>query len=163
TVSPDFKCSTNTFPFANHCFIGNGNGSNLVNGFNGSQVGSSANLIDPILGPLQNNGGPTPTRALLPGSPAIDAGTPTGAPSFDQRGLPRPSGAGFDIGAFEVQAAPSTKPIFAVGSDAGAPQRVQIYDSQTGHLMCKFFAFDPNFTGGVRVAVADVNGDGVRD
>src|SRR5262249_33864266 len=89
--------------------------------------------------------------------PAIDAGTPTGAPSFDQRGLPRPSGAGFDIGAFEVQAAPSTKPIFAVGSDAGAPQRVQIYDSQTGHLMCKFFAFDPNFTGGVLVRYVTVS------
>src|SRR5882757_8839066 len=43
---------------------------------------------DPMLGPLQDNGGPTFTHALLPGSPAIDAGDPSFAPppSFDQRG-----------------------------------------------------------------------------
>jgi len=65
---------------------------------------------DPKLGPLQNNGGPTFTRALLPGSPAIDAGDDSvlGAPLFlttDQRGpgFPRKSGPHVDIGAFEVQ------------------------------------------------------------
>jgi len=44
--------------------------------------------IDPMLGPLQDNGGPTFTHALLPGSPAIDAGDPSFAPPpfFDQRG-----------------------------------------------------------------------------
>jgi len=43
---------------------------------------------DPMLGPLQDNGGPTFTHALLPGSPAIDAGDPsfTPPPDFDQRG-----------------------------------------------------------------------------
>ena len=43
---------------------------------------------DPLLGPLQDNGGPTFTHALLPGSPAIDAGDPnfTPPPFFDQRG-----------------------------------------------------------------------------
>jgi len=43
---------------------------------------------DPLLGPLQNNGGPTFTHALLPGSPAIDAGDPnfTPPPFHDQRG-----------------------------------------------------------------------------
>ena len=45
---------------------------------------------DPLLGPLQNNGGPTLTHALLPGSPAIDAGDPnfTPPPFYDQRGCP---------------------------------------------------------------------------
>jgi hypothetical protein len=57
--------------------------------------------VDPMLGPLQDNGGPTWTHALLTGSPAIDAGDPVGAPSEDQRGVPRPQGAGVDIGAFE--------------------------------------------------------------
>jgi hypothetical protein len=59
----------------------------------------------PLLGPLQNNGGLTPTMALLPGSPAIDAGDNTDAPQFDQRGpgFPRIVGKAIDIGAFEVQ------------------------------------------------------------
>lgn len=59
------------------------------------------------LGPLQNNGGPTKTHALLPGSHAIDAANPTSFPSTDQRGVNRPldgNGDGNlapDIGAFE--------------------------------------------------------------
>jgi len=42
--------------------------------------------VNPDLGPLQNNGGPTQTMALLPGSPAINAGDNTNAPADDQRG-----------------------------------------------------------------------------
>ena len=61
--------------------------------------------IDPLLGPLQDNGGPTFTHALLPGSPAIDAGSPDcPPPATDQRGVPRPQGAACDIGAFELEA-----------------------------------------------------------
>ena len=62
---------------------------------------------DPILGPLQDNGGPTFTHALLPGSPAIDAGDPafTPPPAFDQRGpgFDRIVNGRIDIGSFEVQ------------------------------------------------------------
>ena len=47
-------------------------------------------FTDPKLGPLANNGGPTLTMALLPGSPAIDAGNTSLAPATDQRGFPRP-------------------------------------------------------------------------
>jgi hypothetical protein len=60
------------------------------------------------LGPLQNNGGPTPTQALGAGSPAIDAGACTdvfGAPlTVDQRGIarPQPAGGKCDIGAYEL-------------------------------------------------------------
>jgi hypothetical protein len=61
----------------------------------------SLNSTDPKLGPLANNGGPTLTLALLPGSPAIDAGNTSLAPSTDQRGFPRPAGMAADIGAFE--------------------------------------------------------------
>jgi hypothetical protein len=64
--------------------------------------------VDPLLGPLQDNGGPTWTHALLPGSPAIDAGT-SGGLTTDQRGMPRPydvpcipnASDGSDIGAYE--------------------------------------------------------------
>ena len=55
---------------------------------------------DPRLGPLQDNGGPTPTMALLAGSPAIDAGDDSSCPAVDQRGITR-HGAHCDIGAFE--------------------------------------------------------------
>jgi hypothetical protein len=55
---------------------------------------------DPMLGPLQDNGGETRTLALKPGSPAIDKGGTTGL-SFDQRGSPRIVGSEADIGAFE--------------------------------------------------------------
>ena len=69
---------------------------------------------DPLLGPLDDNGGPTKTHALLEGSPAIDKGNFFGA-TTDQRGLPRPSNFadivnaadGSDIGAFELQAPPT--------------------------------------------------------
>jgi hypothetical protein len=61
----------------------------------------SMNNTDPKLGPLSDNGGPTLTMALLPGSPAIDAADPATAPATDQRGIPRPVGPAPDIGAFE--------------------------------------------------------------
>lgn len=70
-------------------------------------------VIDPLLGPLAENGGPTLTHALLPGSPAINAGDPSavsganGIPEFDQRGAPfaRIAGGRIDIGAYESQPA----------------------------------------------------------
>ena len=59
--------------------------------------------VDPLLGPLRDNGGPTPTMALLPGSPGVDAGDNAGAAPFDQRGPghPRIVGGKTDIGAVE--------------------------------------------------------------
>jgi hypothetical protein len=68
-------------------------------------VASDITNTNALLGPLQNNSGPTLTHPLLPGSPAIDAGTGVGAPSVDQRGFPRPSGNGVDIGACEFRSA----------------------------------------------------------
>ncbi len=71
----------------------------LVNGVNGNQVG-----VNPGLGPLTNNGGPTQTIALLPGSPAIDRGdNALAAGDTDQRGpgFVRIVNGTVDIGAFE--------------------------------------------------------------
>jgi predicted outer membrane repeat protein len=83
-------------------------GGNLIVGSNIAGVISA----DPKLGPLQNNGGPTPTMALLPGSPAIDAGVNSyaldaqGNPlTTDQNGFQRISGAKVDLGAYEMQPA----------------------------------------------------------
>ncbi len=65
------------------------------------QVGTISKPIDPKLGGLANNGGPTPTLALLTGSPAVAAGNSANAPATDQRGDARPQGA-IDIGAVEL-------------------------------------------------------------
>jgi hypothetical protein len=78
----------------------------LVDGVNGDQVGTKSLPIDALLGPLQNNGGPTFTHALLPGSPAFNAGDNTGAPATDQRGFPRIAGGTIDIGAYELDILP---------------------------------------------------------
>ncbi len=78
---------------------------------NGNLIGGPIHgVIDPLLGPLADNGGPTLTHALLPGSPAINMGDPNavagqnGVPLFDQREAPfgRVAGGRIDIGAFET-------------------------------------------------------------
>jgi len=77
--------------------------------------------LDPMLGPLQDNGGPTPTQALLIGSPAVSGGnlsTPGGGASsaclpLDQRGVPRYEGS-CDIGAYQSQFAPYVTQVSAV-------------------------------------------------
>src|SRR5205814_4501947 len=69
---------------------------------------------DPLLGPLQDNGGPTFTHELLADSPAIDAGDPnfTPPPDYDQRrpSFARVGNGRIHIGAFEVQAAATPTP-----------------------------------------------------
>jgi hypothetical protein len=70
--------------------------------------------VSPLLGPLADNGGPTRTHLPIPGSPAIDTGTPDCLPT-DQRGLGRPSDGGSgaavcDKGSVEVAAAPPPPP-----------------------------------------------------
>jgi predicted outer membrane repeat protein len=87
--------------------VSSDNGGGYLNG-PGDQINT-----DPLLGPLQDNGGPTLTHMPLPGSPAIDAGDPTFTPPpfHDQRGpcfyrvFGRPRGR-IDVGSVEVQPGP---------------------------------------------------------
>ncbi len=91
--------------------IGNGDGATgFTNGATGDLVGTTSNPIDPLLGSLQNNGGPTQTQALLTGSPAIDAGSNPLNLEFDQRGpgFDRVVGVQTDIGAYEVVPEPDS-------------------------------------------------------
>ena len=101
----------NSILAGSHNLIGNGkNQSALVDGIDGNLVGTPSLPIDPSLGTLQNNGGPTLTHAPLSGSPLIDAGDSSAATSqegeplmMDQRGLLRSYDMVVDIGAVEAQ------------------------------------------------------------
>ena len=99
--------------------ISNDNGGGFLTG-PGDQVNT-----EPILGPLQENGGPTFTHALLPGSPAIDAGDPnfTPPPFFDQRGpgFDRVVNGRIDKGSFEVQGPTATSTPTATATPRFAP------------------------------------------
>src|SRR6267378_1229606 len=92
------------------------NGYNLSSDNGGGYLNGPGDQIntDPLLGPLQDNGGPTLTYALLPGSPAIDAGDPnfTPPPWYDQRGPDfwRLRNGHIDIGSFEVQSGAKVTP-----------------------------------------------------
>jgi len=84
---------------------GNCSGAIATNSFSLSSdntcgFGAGRDNVDPMLGPLANNGGPTQTHLPQAGSPAIDSGTANGAPPRDQRGYLR-AGAAPDVGAAE--------------------------------------------------------------
>lgn len=68
----------------------------------GTPAGADLLGVDPMLGPLADNGGSTKTRLPQPGSPAIDAANPASTITHDQRGYLRPFGTRNDIGATEV-------------------------------------------------------------
>jgi uncharacterized repeat protein (TIGR01451 family) len=113
-----------------HNLIGNGDGSSgLTNGILRDQVGTAAAPIDPKLGALADNGGPTPTMALRSGSPAIDAGDNTNAPATDQRGFRRIFNGTIDIGAFEVQ--PPAVSTQAAASAGGVVGTAMLSDTAT--------------------------------
>ena len=82
-------------------------------------AGSDHVNIDPLLGPLADNGGPVATMALEAGSPAIDAGLNSGCPATDARGVLRPAGVRCDSGAFEV-ATPTAATLAASSITTGA-------------------------------------------
>ena len=141
-LSSDIPTLTNTIVAGNHFnldvfgpvdpgsannFIGSGGGlSGISNGSQGNQIGTPGSPIDPLLAPLGNYDGPTFTMALLPSSPAIGGGTSVGAPTTDQRGLPR-SGH-IDIGAFQSQG-------FTLTPELGStPQSTQIGTAFTNPL-----------------------------
>jgi parallel beta-helix repeat protein len=136
--------------------IGNGSGmTGIGNGTNGNQVGTALAPINPLLAPLASYGGPTPTMALLPGSPAIGGGgSGLGVPTTDQRGESRVGHV--DIGAFQSQG-------FVIKTVAGStPQSVQVNQPFKSPLAVTVTANNPvePVNGGVVSFVANPNSDG---
>src|SRR5262249_52781927 len=121
--------------------------------------------VDPLLGPLQFNGGPTPTHALLPGSPAIDRGLNPPRPAFHPRGprlAPAP-GAPPGIGPLPADSPPPTPVrIVAVPSRKRGVARVRVKDAATGAVRAVLTPF-PGFRGRLRLQLVDVTGDGALD
>src|SRR5450759_2255420 len=147
---------------ANNTSGGNCGGAININGGNniddgvtcgwGSAFGSKSST-PPLLGALANNGGPTQTFALLTGSPAIDGVTsnpPNSAPLTDQRGIPRPQGPRYDIGAFELD---NTPPDTSIDSQNPA--------TNPTHSTSMIFTFSGTDTGsGVKSFECDLDGGG---
>jgi hypothetical protein len=104
---------TNTIITGNHWYacekFASGTTGNVLSGGHNIVQDNSCNpapsdqvIPDALIAPLADNGGPTWTHALLPGSPAIDTGDDALCPATDQRGTPRPQGAHCDVGAYEA-------------------------------------------------------------
>jgi len=151
----DFSGS-GTFTSGGYNLIGDvGSAVGFVWGVNGDQVGSAATPIDPLLGPLQDNGGPTLTHMILAGSPLINAGDPSfsSPPDFDQREatFSRVTFGQIDNGAVELNAAST-----AVDADFDGDTIVGGFD---------FLAWQRGFgtTSGAVNGDGDATGDGKVD
>jgi CSLREA domain-containing protein len=124
-------------------------GCSITGTLTGNLTGKNANL-----GPLLNNGGTTLTHVLLPGSPAIDAGSPV-APessdgacrSTDQRGITRPQGSRCDIGAYELTTGGT------IGGVVYNPIAKTTFPGVTVRLDTGGFGGSPSFT-----AISDIYG-----
>jgi hypothetical protein len=117
-----------------HNLIGSGEGCIFTPG-PGDQIGDPDTPIDPRLGELSDNGGPTFTHALLAGSPAIDAGNDATCASTDQRGVVRPQGSHCDIGAYEYPQSLDTTPPTVISIQRASPSPT---DAATVKFTVKF-------------------------
>ncbi|WP_025323329.1 choice-of-anchor Q domain-containing protein [Deferrisoma camini] len=113
---------------------------------------------DPKLGPLADNGGPTRTRGLLAGSPALDAGDDGVCPATDQRGVARTDGA-CDIGAVEGQVADVTCLQANGGADPTVDSTGDAVDADIGDGVCA----DASGNCTLRAAIQETNACAGRD
>ena len=143
-----------------------------------TSVCGGATVADPLLGPLADNGGPTLTHALLPGSPAINAGDPGAAslPEFDQRGpgFPRVAAGRIDIGAFELPSSMLLAALGDINGDGTEDIAVLVYDAlantvsatikdaEDDHLIQQI-SFNVNRVPVAFEAITDIDGNGAPE
>jgi Tol biopolymer transport system component/uncharacterized protein YkvS len=145
-------------------------GNNLVENRTGGSgfIASDLPESNPQIGAVANNGGTTYTVALLPGSPAINAGNDSGAPATDQRGVARPQSGAVDIGAYESGVKPAAfgKIVFVSDRDGNR----EIYTMNPDGTNQTRLTFNSAFEGGPRwspdgtkiVFVSDRDGGGTQ-
>jgi hypothetical protein len=124
----------------------------LVQNINDRYCTTGIIVANPMLGPLQDNGGPTLTMALLPGSPAINGGNAAFANPTDQRGIPRQGAP--DIGAFEFVSSnvtlPNLEDIYleaecsTVGSNWNVIESAQASGGKYAEIKSNFNSFSPS-------------------
>jgi hypothetical protein len=134
-------------------------GYNLIGSSSGGGGYAASDLlnVNPQLGPLQNNGGPTQTMALLSGSPAINSGDNSGAPAYDQRGpgFPRIVNGVIDIGAFEVQNGTTTEPSSLAMNGATTTTTAGAAQTFTVTVLNADGSIDTSYTGTVLFTSSD--------
>ena len=129
--SPDLLGS---FTSGGHNLIGQSDGSaGFINGTKNDVVGTTASPVNPMIGPLANNGGPSFTSALLVGSPALEGGDDllTNVLATDQRGFARVSGAHPDTGAYEFDRSALPNPSVATLASAAPTNNSSIAAAST--------------------------------
>jgi hypothetical protein len=136
-----------------NCVLSNGTAGNFTAGGAAPTINRSYTLVrdgtmsayagtgnldstDPSLESLGDYGGELTTHALGLGSPCVDAGTSTGAPSTDERGTVRPKGAAYDMGAFEA-VVPSVTTIAASNITAATAQAGGTVTCSSGTLVAR--------------------------
>jgi hypothetical protein len=154
STAPDFG---GTVLDGGHNLIGNADGSTGFSSANGDLLGDTAHPLDPHLGHLHDNGGPTQTIALLPDSPAINRGDNNAVSVTgpnDQRGVgnARIFDGTIDIGAFELQPPPSgvppagtvvpVGPLMLFGFGFGPGGQLDLFEvDQKGQVFALAFSF----------------------